>query len=680
MPIIRVTRRGTIGNCSCKVGGCRKCGSACRRCKCSCDGVAPLDALSRKVGKVAKKSTRKPRLQKYSTRKRRQCQKKVVVGGIHTKRNENDTITNDNNNDNSLIQTDKQLDNNDVCAEVTETSTKKKSSTTRDEESGDYALRSSNGRTRHNRKLRSCRIKNKNITKKHYDQLSFTSTKEKEITANEKKSIENESNVEIAGNKVLSTLKEKLNLDQSLDPSSNSSNDESYTDKVAESDSKTTGTSVSTRRGKCTKKRKRSLVREKQAIGTDTELQNSVRQIQRDGIHTELIQNLVIETQQDGHSFSKSKEPSVENDILVPKIPTLPDFETKIDENDQNNLLVLDSNLMIPTENESTCSGITDNFSKFLQPNVITTDSILDFFAQAEYMKKYMPSLKLRDTSTNLVNFDNQRFRYLHHSVKKMIYKIIETFVPGPSQHEFMDTLFTDILASKKNKQKSNNYCPNIKSKWDRLTKVICNVEKHSRINSIEKRVCRAILNKGLAESDLQHLMSVHDFKFASGRARMRARQDIAKLLDGEKLSVPTRHVKRVNDNVLRKVVDFILSSNNVVPNSYGVKNIRLGSDEIITLPKLQRKNSRIKIYEDYRENTINDEYILSRETFYRIINKVTANDQVSLSAIDYVTSTLVNETSEVLQNIVDKVIVPINRLHASNMIHSAKYFLKHKY
>ena len=68
--------------------------------------------------------------------------------------------------------------------------------------------------------------------------------------------------------------------------------------------------------------------------------------------------------------------------------------------------------------------------------------------------------------------------------------------------------------------------------------------------------------------------MSVHDFKFASGRARTRARQDIAKLLDREKVSVPTRHLKRVSDNVITKVVDFILSSNNVVPNSYGGKNI----------------------------------------------------------------------------------------------------------
>ncbi len=52
--------------------------------------------------------------------------------------------------------------------------------------------------------------------------------------------------------------------------------------------------------------------------------------------------------------------------------------------------------------------------------------------------------------------------------------------------------------------------CPSTKAKWDRLTNVICNVEKKSHTNSIEKRVMRAVLNQDIAEGDLQQLMSVH--------------------------------------------------------------------------------------------------------------------------------------------------------------------------
>ena len=49
--MVTITRRGTIGECDCRRGGCRKCGSKCRRCKCSCDGISPLDALERFRGR-----------------------------------------------------------------------------------------------------------------------------------------------------------------------------------------------------------------------------------------------------------------------------------------------------------------------------------------------------------------------------------------------------------------------------------------------------------------------------------------------------------------------------------------------------------------------------------------------------------------------------------------------------
>ena len=154
------------------------------------------------------------------------------------------------------------------------------------------------------------------------------------------------------------------------------------------------------------------------------------------------------------------------------------------------------------------------------------------------------------------------------------------------------------ILYHLRKLKKNNPKISNIKKKWDRLTNIICNVEKYSNINSIEKRVTRAILNKGLAEGDLQSLMKEHDFKFGTGRARFRAREDLKTLMRGEKLPVPKRNVVRVKDNVVTKVVDFILSSNNIVPNSYGTKNVRLSRNEMLTLPRLQRKNTQIKIFD----------------------------------------------------------------------------------
>ena len=63
------------------------------------------------------------------------------------------------------------------------------------------------------------------------------------------------------------------------------------------------------------------------------------------------------------------------------------------------------------------------------------------------------------------------------------------------------------------------------------------------------------------------------------------------RLINGDKLNVPKRHIKQVSDDVVRKVMKFILSSSNVVPNSSGVKNISLPSEETIILPRFQRKN-----------------------------------------------------------------------------------------
>ena len=44
---LRLTQRGTIGICQCKVGACPKCGAACKRCKCRCPGYSVLETIER---------------------------------------------------------------------------------------------------------------------------------------------------------------------------------------------------------------------------------------------------------------------------------------------------------------------------------------------------------------------------------------------------------------------------------------------------------------------------------------------------------------------------------------------------------------------------------------------------------------------------------------------------------
>ena len=62
------------------------------------------------------------------------------------------------------------------------------------------------------------------------------------------------------------------------------------------------------------------------------------------------------------------------------------------------------------------------------------------------------------------------------------------------------------------------------------------------------------------------------------------------------------------------------------------------------------------------------------------IVNAVITTDQVSISAIDYVTSSLVNETTETLQFIIEKMVPLVHAKKASDIVQSTSYFLKHEY
>ena len=64
----------------------------------------------------------------------------------------------------------------------------------------------------------------------------------------------------------------------------------------------------------------------------------------------------------------------------------------------------------------------------------------------------------------------------------------------------------------------------------------------------------------------------------------------------------------------------------------------------------------------------------------YNIVNAVTTIDQVSISAIDYVTSSLVNETTETLQFIIEKMVPLVHAKKASDIVQSTSYFLKYEY
>ena len=174
--------------------------------------------------------------------------------------------------------------------------------------------------------------------------------------------------------------------------------------------------------------------------------------------------------------------------------------------------------------------------------------------------------------------------------------------------------------------------------------------------------------------------MKEDNFSFAKGRPRLIAKVDYQKLLSGDSVGVKKRHLSRIDEETLKKSVEFILCQDNVVSVSYGTKLVKLSNNEIIQLPKLQRKRTRIDIMKVYLTITKNDINHLSQRSMYNVLNLITSSDQSSLYAIDYVTSLLVNETTEVLQDIIEKILYANLAGQSPEMLSVAAYSLRHNY
>lgn len=92
------------------------------------------------------------------------------------------------------------------------------------------------------------------------------------------------------------------------------------------------------------------------------------------------------------------------------------------------------------------------------------------------------------------------------------------------------------------------------------------------------------------------------------------------------------------------------------------------------------RKQNRVTILKSYLNATKDDSDKLSGPVMFRILNQITTSDDVVISALDYVTALLVNDTCELLQNMVNLCVERKYQSELCSLILSSKNFLKHKY
>ena len=417
--------------------------------------------------------------------------------------------------------------------------------------------------------------------------------------------------------------------------------------------------------------RNSSNVVDQTEIPIDTNMDNLTDQVltlPREFRPIRLSHDCTITTAEDGISKARCEKPSDLN------IPTLPDFSSEIlvDNKAAEELTVNDE--------EVTVSVIEGNHDSEIQSKTkkIETDisKLIDLFNLPQYQKRILPSVESRKFSTNLPLDNKDRYRRMVNLGSKLVTCVLESLCPGPSQIHLKEDII-HLLNNDSDSLDRTSY----EDRYKKLSNALCACTRMAKKNTIERKICRAILLNGVGGgTHLNELMKEHEFSFAKGRPRTSAKVDYDKLICGESLSITKRYFCRTDNDTLKKSIDFILSQDNVVSVSYGTKVVKLSDNEIIQLPKLQRKRTRIDIIKAYLNITKKDSNHVSQRSMYNLLNLLTSTDQASLYAIDYVTSLLVNETSEVLQDIIDKLLDTKAAHQSSEMLSVAAYFLKHNY
>ena len=116
------------------------------------------------------------------------------------------------------------------------------------------------------------------------------------------------------------------------------------------------------------------------------------------------------------------------------------------------------------------------------------------------------------------------------------------------------------------------------------------------------------------------------------------------------------------------KVVQFLLSDDNSSQISWGTRRLTLKDGQSINyFPRLMRKKARKLLWNDYMYATRNDTNRVGRALFYHVSNALTDHDPRIFSAVDYVSTKLINENIEIIQEVMQKMMIKENNNQKSH-------------
>ncbi|KNC74732.1 hypothetical protein SARC_12728 [Sphaeroforma arctica JP610] len=133
----------------------------------------------------------------------------------------------------------------------------------------------------------------------------------------------------------------------------------------------------------------------------------------------------------------------------------------------------------------------------------------------------------------------------------------------------------------------------------------------------------------------------------------------------------------RFSESRLEAAIQFILSEENVCLISWGTKSLRIGRNEIVTLPTLTRRKPAQVLYKDYLVSADEDEQI-GKTSFMKVVLSITNNDEKLITAVDYVTGCLVTDVVDTMQTILEDLSEDqAERTRLSTLVNLGKTFIK---
>ena len=185
-----------------------------------------------------------------------------------------------------------------------------------------------------------------------------------------------------------------------------------------------------------------------------------------------------------------------------------------------------------------------------------------------------------------------------------------------------------------------------VEQQFDKLLTAAGKVLAASPKSSVQRRVSRAILQKGLSRKRQLALDAKFGTSLAgSGFVKIRAYTDYRKMADGGAITSRARRISRLPTANVQAAVDFILAPANCGVLSWGSKTVSLGRGDVIELPSLIRRLSCKDMFKKYKVE-VDDELQVGRSTFFSLVTTITKSDPKLLKAVDYITGTLVHDAN----------------------------------